>query len=192
VSFPETVETERLRLRRLRPSDREALELIWSDADVWRALRPGRSFEPGFVRARLDHHLRHWEKHGFGVWVAELTGAREVVGWLGASHPDRLPELSKEIEIGWTLRRPFWGQGLASEGAAAAVAAAFRHLETNHVISLIGSSNRRSVAVAKRLGMRLDREVSDPELGALCVYALDRGCPDIRAGRRSAGPHKSP
>src|SRR5438132_6550863 len=25
------------------------------------------------------------------------------------------------VEVAWTLRRPFWGQGLASEGATAAV-----------------------------------------------------------------------
>jgi RimJ/RimL family protein N-acetyltransferase len=174
VRYPETVETERLLLRRLRPSDRAALELIWSDPGVWQALRPGRPFEPGLGRARLDHHLRHWEEHGFGVWMAELVGAREVVGWLGASHPDRLPELSNEIEIGWTLRRPFWGRGLASEGAAAAVAAAFGNLDADHLISLILDSNRRSVSVARRLGMRLDREIDDPEFGALCVYALDR------------------
>jgi RimJ/RimL family protein N-acetyltransferase len=174
VGFPECVETERLLLRRLRPSDRAALDLIWSDADVWRALRPGRPFEPELPRARLDHHLRHWDEHGFGVWMAELTDAREVVGWMGAAHPDRLPELSTEVEIGWTLRRPFWGRGLASEGASAAVAAAFGHLVTDHVISLILASNRRSVSVAKRLGMRLDREIGDPEMGALCVYALDR------------------
>ena len=172
MAFPEIVETERLVLRRLRPSDRAAMDLIWSDPEVWRALRPGRPVDPGFGVARLDHHVRHWDEHGFGLWIAELPGDGGTAGWLGAAHPDRLSELANEVEVGWTLRRPFWGRGLASEGAAAAVSAAFAHLETDRLISLILRSNRRSIAVARRLGMQLDREVGDPELGTLCVYAL--------------------
>jgi RimJ/RimL family protein N-acetyltransferase len=174
VTFPETLQTGRLTMSRLREADREAMSTIWRDADVWRALRPDSPFDPGFGLARADHHIRHWRKHGFGLWLAQARESGQVAGWVGASHPDRIPELAEAVEIGWTLRRPFWGRGLASEGAAAAVGAAFAHLEIDEVVSVIHHSNRRSLAVAARLGMRHARDVGHPQIGELRVYVLSR------------------
>ncbi len=68
------------------------------------------------------------------------------------------PALDGEIEIGWTLRRPFWGRGLATEAASAAVATAFERLSPNRLISLIAPANERSAAVAGRLGMSQESE----------------------------------
>jgi RimJ/RimL family protein N-acetyltransferase len=110
-----------------------------------------------------------------------------VAGWIGAAHPTFVPELAEEIEIGWALRRPFWGRGLASEGAAAAVPTAFAHLSPARVISLIDARNERSIAVARRLGMGHVRDVLHPATRAgLRVYALSgegaatRGGPGAR------------
>jgi RimJ/RimL family protein N-acetyltransferase len=87
-----------------------------------------------------------------------------------------VPELAAEVEIGWSLRRPFWGRGLATEAAAAAVEAAFAHLAPRRVVSLIAPANRRSIAVAERLGMREDGRVRHGERGfELCVYELSGG-----------------
>jgi RimJ/RimL family protein N-acetyltransferase len=79
------------------------------------------------------------------------------------------------MEIGWTLRRPFWGLGLASEGAAAAVTTAFAHLVLDEVISLINPANARSISVAERLGMSAARDVRRPDTSdALRIYRLGR------------------
>jgi RimJ/RimL family protein N-acetyltransferase len=119
--------------------------------------------------------VSHWEQYGFGLWLAEPRGAGEVAGWIGASHPTYIPDLAGAVEIGWTLRRPFWGQGLASEGAAAATEAAFAHLELNEVVSLIGPTNTRSIAVAERLGMSPAREACRPDTGErMLVYRRGR------------------
>ncbi len=97
------------------------------------------------------------------------------MGWIGASHPTFVPELADEVEIGWTLRPALWGTGLATEGATAAVEAAFRALPVDRVISLIHPRNERSMAVAGRLGMSRAGEATPPDLGQhLIVYALSR------------------
>jgi RimJ/RimL family protein N-acetyltransferase len=86
-----------------------------------------------------------------------------------------VPELAERVEIGWTLRRPFWGQGLASEGAAAAVETTFAYVGLDEVISLINPANARSISVAERLGMSPVKEVCRPDTGEpLRVYRLDR------------------
>jgi RimJ/RimL family protein N-acetyltransferase len=147
---------------------------IWADPDVWRAIGPGAvglPFDAEYATSRFSHHLNHWERYGFGLWLVEPRSSGEVAGWIGAALPTYIPDLAGAVEIGWTLRRPFWGQGFASEGAAAATEAAFAHLGLDEVVSLIGPTNTRSIAVAERLGMSSAREVCRPDTGErMLVY----------------------
>jgi RimJ/RimL family protein N-acetyltransferase len=175
LAFPERVETERLVLRRWTGGDREAWAAIWTDPAVWSALRPGLPIDRDFALERFEHHAAHWNEHGFGLWAAEDRASGQVAGWSGASHPTFVPELASEVEIGWSLRRPFWGRGLASEGAAAGIAAAFGHLDVPRVISLIARDNERSERVAAGLGLRHVSDVGESAAyGDLRVFALDR------------------
>jgi RimJ/RimL family protein N-acetyltransferase len=176
VAYPDRVDTERMVLRRFEEDDLDAFALIWSDPSVRAALDPAGAFDPAHAPERFRHVLDHWRDHGFGLWAAQEHGSREVAGWIGATHPDFVPELADEVEIGWTLRRPFWGRGLATEGAARAVDAAFASLEPGRLVSLITPDNRRSIAVAERLGMRAAGSARHGEHGfELCVYALSAG-----------------
>jgi RimJ/RimL family protein N-acetyltransferase len=173
TTFPETLDTDRLHLRRWLPDDREAHALIWSDPAVWRSLRPGAGDPEAAATESFDRHLRHWDEHGWGLWAVAEKETGEIIGWLGAAHPTFIPELADEIEIGWVLRSAFWGRGLATEGARAAADAASTHLAPERLISLILPSNARSIAVAERLGMTRAEEVLHPELGLdLRVYEL--------------------
>jgi RimJ/RimL family protein N-acetyltransferase len=175
MPYPERVETERLILRRWFAADAPAMEAIWREPHVWEALQPHRPFDPHQWRGMLERHVRHWDTHGFGLWAATTHEDPQPVGWIGASHPTFVPELAGEVEIGWTLRPAFWRRGLATEGATAAIDAAFDTLPNKRVISLIHPENARSIAVANRLGMSRAGEATPPDLGEpLMVYALSR------------------
>ncbi len=50
------------------------------------------------------------------------------------------------------------GQGFAAEGATAAIDWAFDHLGWDHVIHCIDKANAPSIALAERLGSRVERE----------------------------------
>jgi RimJ/RimL family protein N-acetyltransferase len=189
MAFPVRVETERLVLRRVEDSDADAFHAIWSDPAVWPMLLPDGPLDEDAAQARLRHHVEHWREHGFGLWAAEPGASGEVAGWIGPSHPTFVPELAAEIEIGWSLRGRFWSRGLATEGARAAVTATFEHLRPERVISLIAPRNDRSIAVARRLGMRHASEVLHPIAGEeLAVYELRRGEGAAPAGGRGARP----
>jgi RimJ/RimL family protein N-acetyltransferase len=173
MAYPESVDTERLSLRRWTLHDGDAMDAIWRERDIWSALRPDIPFDPDAGHDMLTRHLEHWKRHGFGLWAVSERPANEIIGWVGPSHPALVPELADRIEIGWTLRPPVWGRGIATEGGAVALDAVFEHLETDEVISLIHHTNHRSIAVAERLGMEHARDVLHPELGEnLRVYAL--------------------
>jgi RimJ/RimL family protein N-acetyltransferase len=175
MPYPEAMETDRLSLRRWTLDDAPAMDAIWRERDIWSALRPDIPFDPDAGGEMLDRHVRHWDRHGFGLWAVIERPSEEIIGWVGASHPAFIPELSDGVEIGWTLRPPHWGRGIATEGGAAAIDAAFEHLDTDEVVSLVHHTNARSIGVAERLGMHHARDVLHPELGEdLRVYALSR------------------
>jgi RimJ/RimL family protein N-acetyltransferase len=192
--FPELVETGRLVLSRWREEDRAAFLAIWADPDVWSAIGPGVTgapFDAGYAASRFEHHIGHWQRYGFGLWRAQDRASGEIAGWVGPAHPTYVPELADAVEIGWTLRRPFWGRGLASEGAAVALKAGFDYLGVERVVSLINPSNTRSIAVANAAGMTPAQDVRRPDTGEVMrVYERSRLGP--AAATPGAGGGSSP
>jgi RimJ/RimL family protein N-acetyltransferase len=78
-----------------------------------------------------------------------------------------------EVEIGYDLAKEHWGQGIASEAALAAFAHCFDVLRLPRVISLIAPENAASQGVARRLGMRHERDVTWRG-GRFGMYAVER------------------
>jgi RimJ/RimL family protein N-acetyltransferase len=141
---------------------------------VWGAIAGDRGDNPAAVAEQaFARQLAHWADRGFGLWAAIPNGADEPVGWIGAWHQDIAPALDGDIEIGWGLRRPWWGRGLATEGARVTAEIAFEHLSPRRLISLIHPQNSRSQAVAARLGMRHTSETHHRDGLVLRVYSLD-------------------
>ena len=66
----------------------------------------------------------------------------------------RLPNGGGEIEIGWHLHPDSWGRGLATEAAAALLAHGFAN-GLEEVWAVTHLDNDRSVAVCRKIGMRL-------------------------------------
>jgi RimJ/RimL family protein N-acetyltransferase len=192
MPYPEAMETDRLSLRRWTLDDGPAMDAIWRERDIWSALRPEIPFDPDAGGEMLHRHVGHWGRHGFGLWAVMERPSDEVIGWVGPSHPAFIPELSDRIEIGWTLRPPYWGRGIATEGAAAAIDAVFEHLDTDEVISLIHHTNARSIGVSERLGMRHASDALHPGLGEdLRVYALSRSAWRSRSSRGASAQSTS-
>jgi RimJ/RimL family protein N-acetyltransferase len=173
--YPQEVTTARLLLRRPGEHDLDAFVSIWGEPAVWQALRPGVPFDLEYARARFERHLAHWEEQGFGLWFIGDRESGDTAGWTGPTHPDFVPGLEREIEVGWVLHPAFWGRGLATEAAQAVVDAALTHLRPPRLISWIEPRNNASAAVAARLGMREVERVQSKELGLdLRVYALEQ------------------
>jgi RimJ/RimL family protein N-acetyltransferase len=81
--------------------------------------------------------------------------------WVRAAHENRRPFIAHAnwLEIGWALRREFWGQGYASEIGRAGLAFAFEVLKVQAVASCTARHNVRSRAVMERIGMRYRGEI---------------------------------
>ena len=60
------------------------------------------------------------------------------------------------VEIGWRLARDAWGHGYATEAARRAPAFAFGDLGLAEVVAFTSTTNLRSQAVMRRIGMTHD------------------------------------
>ena len=144
----ETLETERLVLRLFRESDTDAYAEMVADPEVMRFLGGGKPVPRAEAWRNMAMMLGHWQLRGYGMWAVEEKSSGELVGRVGCWRPEGWPGL----EVGWTLRRRFWGRGYATEAARASLAYAFDVLEQTRVISLIAPENVNSIRVAERLG----------------------------------------
>lgn len=144
------LETARLRLRSFRDEDLDDYAALCADPEVMRYLGTGQTLGRAEAWRQMAFILGHWRLRGFGLWAVEARDSGELLGRIGHLHPEGWPG----FEVAWTLARPHWGKGYATEGARAAVAYAFAALGRDRVISLIHPENRASIRVAERIGER--------------------------------------
>jgi RimJ/RimL family protein N-acetyltransferase len=145
------LETERLVLRMLRESDLDAYAEMCGDPEVMRDMGDGQPLTRPLAWRNLAMMVGHWVLRGYGLWAAEERSSGVFVGRIGFWNPEGWPG----FEVGWTLCRPFWGRGYATEGARCALRYAFTELKQPHVLSLIHPDNAASIRVAVRLGEHL-------------------------------------
>ncbi len=160
----ETVETARLRLR---PWTRDDLDVLYGwTSDPRMMLHMGRGpLTRGETRAMLERTLQHYEREGFGVWLAEDGETGDPVGRVGLSFHRAWPH--RDPEVGWWIAPERWGEGLATEAGAAAIDHAFGPLGFERVVSICIEENLPSRRVMAKLGLRKLAEVPFPELDLL-------------------------
>ncbi len=168
-------------LRGPRDGDLDAWAAIHADLEVVRWIGRDRPLAREEAWRELAYLVGHWGLRGFGQWVLEDRDTGELVGRAGLYFPDGWPGL----EVGWTLARPRWGQGFATEAGRASLDWAFSELDADRVISLIAPDNHRSRRVAERLGAT--REGRTAIRGhEVDIYGIDRPAAAGRVRRRAA------
>jgi len=160
------LETERLVLRPFVVEDLDALAAVFAEPAVWQ-YPVGRGFTREESRGFLERQILHWETHGFGMWAAELKGARQLTGFIGLSVPTWLPAVLPAVEVGWRLHPDHWGKGLATEGGGASLRFGFEELHLDRIISIFMSENAASGRVMAKLGMQECLTTLDPARGML-------------------------
>lgn len=151
------LETERLILRAPNAQDWPACRDFLGDD---RSRYVGGPLEADKAWRSMGHIIGHWVLRGFGLFV--ITDKSDGAA-LGATGP-YFPEGWAEPEIGWSI----WsaeaeGTGIAFEAASAALAHSFGALGWTTAVSYIDRENRRSIALAERLGAVHDPDAALPE-----------------------------
>lgn len=173
------LETARLRLRPWRSGDPAAFAALNADASVMQYF-PGlmTRADSDALAAAIQDRFRAW---GFGFWAVETDGL-PFAGFIGLSCPAYDAPFLPAVEVGWRLDPRCWGQGLATEGARAAIAFGFDQLGLDQVIAVAPRTNLLSIRVMQRLGMASD-PAEDFDHPALTDHPAIRRCALHRLNR---------
>ncbi|MEJ0013366.1 MAG: GNAT family N-acetyltransferase [Bauldia sp.] len=186
------IETERLRLRDWIDADAEPFAALNADPRVMEF------FPAKLDRAASDALIAKIRaaiaERGYGLYAVEVKDTGQFIGFVGLAHAD-FPPVAPAVEIGWRLAREGWGQGYASEAAAAVRDHAFADLGLPELVSFTAEWNRPSRRVMERIGMTRDpaddfihpRIAPGHKLAPHVLYRIDkRQWPAIKAvaGRR--------
>lgn len=163
------IETHRLRLRGFREEDLDAYAEMCGDSEVMRYIAEGKPLSRPESWRNMAMMLGHWQLRGYGMWAVEERSSGEMIGRIGCWKPEGWIG----FEIGWTLRRTYWGRGFATEAARAAREYAFSKLQRSHVISLIRPQNYASKRVAEKLG---EKQEGTTKMfgGEAVIYGMSR------------------
>lgn len=169
------IESARLVLRRIAPSDLPFFTRIHSVADVVRYTGHGRPRSAEETEAWLQSTLTSYEelelgqlavlrkadgallgRCGLSDLVIEANPAPDAIAraWFGRSQAPADLAVSQERELGYTFDTACWGHGYATEAAQCVHAYARDVRKLGRMISVIHVDNVRSQRVAERCGLR--------------------------------------
>jgi ribosomal-protein-alanine N-acetyltransferase len=163
-----TIKTERLNLRPFRLQDAEPLRQILSVPGVLEYFPSSDPPDLERVKKLVQKQIDHWREHDYGWWAVEPIEEGELIGWSGLQY---LPE-TDEIEIGYLLSKPYWGEGLATESAIAGLDYGFRTLEIQEIVGIVHPENITSQRVLQKIGLEYQEEAE--YFGMACYKYLMR------------------
>lgn len=150
--------THRLNLRQWELDDADFVFDLYSRWEVQRFIGlvprimedPAEAIERISVWRGLQHPVH-------GIWAVEIAATNQLVGILllkpiPASGKSMPLQPSGDTEIGWHFHPDYWGNGYASEAAAAVLAHAFQS-GLQKIVAVTNPENHASQEVCRRIGM---------------------------------------
>lgn len=164
------LETSRLWLREFTAGDLEALAAIYADPATSMWLGDGTPRDREATKRELERFQVLYRDRGFGPWAVILKETGELAGHCGLQELEDSPAVALTYAIGSKWR----GKGLATESARAALQYGLEKLKIDRIVAVAQLANVQSIAVMKKIGMRLVGE--ETHYGkSVMVYAATRG-----------------
>lgn len=153
---PTVLQIDGFTMRPLQLSDLGALAAIWADPEVTRFL-PSRGVPIAREKAEksLQAFMQHWQQRGYGVWAIVENGSSQMVGYCGLRYLDEL----NEVEILYGLAKAYWGRGIATQAALAAVTYGFNVAQIDKLIALALPENIASRRVIEKAGLQYEKPI---------------------------------
>jgi len=152
------IETDRYILREILETDISGMYDLESDPEVHKYLgnKPVKSIDQTL---KVINYIRdQYETYGIGRWAVIEKSSGEFVGWSGLKYETVVRDDMNYYDIGYRLRQKFWGQGIATETAKAALKYGFETMKLDEVYGGAHVENIGSNKVLKKMGMNFIEE----------------------------------
>lgn len=149
-SFP-VLNTERLCLRQIRPSDNQAIFNIFNDPEVTRYYGMKPFSDMAEADALIVRWRRRFSERRLVRWVLAKLADDWVIGTAGFTDWKRH---FRSAQVGYDLAQPFWQQGYMREALTAVLEFGYSHMQLNRIEALVLNENIASIALLDKLGFK--------------------------------------
>lgn len=162
-------ETERLTFRQFVAADLPQLIEQRSDPDVNRYLGGTKLQNPVALAERLEFYIDCYKRFGFGMCAMLWKPSGEMIGSAGIQP---LADTG-EIEVGYSIIKPFWGRGLGTEAAHGWLQFGFAKAGLDRIVAVADKENIASQRVMEKCGMHFEQNAFHYERPVV-LYAISR------------------
>lgn len=153
------LETERLILREMLPSDAEALFEMDSNPNVHKYLwnKPLTSIDG--VYQYIEMVKNQYLENNIGRFVVVLKKTNELIGWAGLKYNTEM--INNKIhfyDIGYRLNEKFWGKGYASEASFAWLDYGFNVIKIKVMEAAAHTDNIASNRILQKIGLKMTEQ----------------------------------
>lgn len=148
------IETERLILREMLPTDDVGMFELDSNPEVHRFLgnKPVKDIEES--RMHIESLRQQYADNGIGRWAVILKETNEFIGWSGIKLiMESVNNHQNFYEIGYRFIQKHWGKGYATEAGNAFVDFAFNEMKVEVLYAYADAGNEGSRNILEKLGM---------------------------------------
>jgi len=148
------IETERLIIRDLEEFDAKGIFDLDSDAEVHEYLgrKPIKTINE--AEEIINYIRNQYVENGIGRWAIIDKKTMDFVGWTGLKYEEKVRENYNYYDLGYRLRKKYWGKGIASETAIESLNYGFNKLDLNEICAAADINNIASNKILKKIGLR--------------------------------------
>jgi [ribosomal protein S5]-alanine N-acetyltransferase len=149
------LETERLILRKILPSDDKGMFELDSAPEVQRFLgnKPIKSIRE--ARQIIAFIRSQYQENGIGRWAVVEKESNSFVGWAGLKLvKEKINDHINFYDLGYRLIKRYWGKGYATEAANVSLKYGFEQLGLEQVYGMCDAENVASRNVLEKVGLK--------------------------------------
>lgn len=140
--------TDRLILRPFQLGDEEEMYNMNNDPEVIRHTGDI-PFESILDAKKFLMNYIEYCKHNIGRFALTTADTKEFMGFCGLRKQE-----TGQIDLGYRLKRQYWGKGYATEACLASINYGFKNLELSEIIGRVARANKASIRVLEKCGMQ--------------------------------------
>ena len=154
------LKTNRIILREVSADDEQDFFDLDSDAEVMKYISDGKPSRLEDINKTLLRAKELYKKYHnkFGFWTAIEEESEKFIGWFHFRPCKKTPDDLLTIELGYRLKKEFWGKGYATEVSLALIEKGFNELNVTEVFAKAMKENSASQKVMEKAGLNFTKD----------------------------------
>lgn len=167
-----SIETQRLLLRELLPSDDAGMFELDSDPEVHRYLGNNPLTSIDQSRNVIGLVRQQYLDNGIGRWAVILKETGEFIGWCGLKLERNINGHDEFYDLGYRFIRRYWGKGYGFESAKAFVDFGFNEMNLDTICAAFEQGNEGSKRIMEKCGLHFVNDFlhEDAHGGRTCSW----------------------